>query len=156
VRVYERRNGMSLYKQILIAVDLHPDCDDTVISHGVDIAKINNANVSIVHAVEHINAYGVAEAYSAVIDVEAQLMEEARKELAKLGQKYNIPTNCQYLDVGSPRAVILNKSNDIKADLIVVGSHGRHGLQLLLGSTANAVLHNAPCDVLAVRVKDES
>jgi universal stress protein A len=147
---------MSLYKQILIAVDLHPDCDDTVISHGIDIAKINNAKVSIVHAVEHINAYGVAEAYSAVIDVEAQLMEEARKELAKLGDKYHLPVNCQFLDVGSPKAVILNKAKDIKADLVVVGSHGRHGLQLLLGSTSNAVLHNATCDVLAVRVKDES
>lgn len=147
---------MSLYKQILIAVDLHPDCDDTVISHGFDIAKINNAKVSIIHAVEHINAYGVAEAYSAVIDVEAQLMDDARKELSKLAEKYNIPADCQYLDVGSPKAVILNKAQDIKADLLVVGSHGRHGLQLLLGSTANAVLHHAGCDVLAVRVKDES
>ncbi len=38
-------------------------------------------------------------------------------------------------------------------DLIVVGSHGRHGLALLLGSTANDVLHGAPCDVLAVSLK---
>ena len=38
------------------------------------------------------------------------------------------------------------------ADLIIVGSHGRHGLALLLGSTANGVLHGASCDVLAVRV----
>jgi universal stress protein A len=37
-------------------------------------------------------------------------------------------------------------------DLVVVGSYGRHGLQLLLGSTANGVLHLAACDVLAVRV----
>jgi universal stress protein A len=37
-------------------------------------------------------------------------------------------------------------------DLVVVGSHGRHGLSLLLGSTANGVLHGAGCDVLAVRV----
>ncbi len=40
-------------------------------------------------------------------------------------------------------------------DLIVVGSHGRHGLALLLGSTANGVLHGANCDVLAVRVKEQ-
>ena len=35
---------------------------------------------------------------------------------------------------------------------IVVGSHGRHGLALLLGSTASGVLHGAKCDVLAVRI----
>ena len=39
-------------------------------------------------------------------------------------------------------------------DLIVIGGHGRHGLALLLGSTANAVLHGAPCDGLAVRIRD--
>ncbi|BBI62758.1 hypothetical protein HSBAA_40640 [Vreelandella sulfidaeris] len=37
-------------------------------------------------------------------------------------------------------------------DLIVVGSHGRHGFALLLGSTSTGVLHGAQCDVLAVRV----
>ena len=42
---------------------------------------------------------------------------------------------------------------DIQANLIVVGSHGRHGLALIFGSTANGVLHGAGCDVLAVRVK---
>ena len=41
-------------------------------------------------------------------------------------------------------------------DLIIVGSHGRHGLALLLGSTANDVLHGAPCDVLAVSLKKPS
>ena len=41
---------------------------------------------------------------------------------------------------------------DGPADVIVVGSHGRHGIALLLGSTANGVLHGATTDVLAVRV----
>ncbi|MBD3646240.1 MAG: universal stress protein, partial [Pseudomonadales bacterium] len=52
-------------------------------------------------------------------------------------------------------------SNEIRAvaekqdiDRIVLGTHGQHGLQLLLGSTANSVLHGVSCDVLAVRVKD--
>ena len=41
-------------------------------------------------------------------------------------------------------------------DLIVVGSHGRHGLALIFGSTANGVLHGACCDVLAVRIKKDA
>ena len=45
---------------------------------------------------------------------------------------------------------------DKRFDLIVVGSHGRHGLALLLGSTANDVLHGAPCDVLAVRLQKKA
>jgi universal stress protein A len=46
-------------------------------------------------------------------------------------------------------------ADENQADLIVVGSHGRHGIKMLLGSTANAVLHHAHCDVLAVRLKDD-
>ena len=48
----------------------------------------------------------------------------------------------------------VQRANAKGADLIIVGSHGRHGLALLLGSTANGVLHGATCDVLAVRVGD--
>jgi universal stress protein A len=44
------------------------------------------------------------------------------------------------------------KDQDI--DLIVVGSHGRHGLALIFGSTSNSVLHGATCDVLAVRISE--
>ena len=39
-------------------------------------------------------------------------------------------------------------------DLIVLGTHGQKGVQLLLGATANSVLHGSCCDVLAVRVFD--
>lgn len=40
--------------------------------------------------------------------------------------------------------------------MIIIGSHGCHGIKLLLGSTANAILHEANCDVLAVRIKEEN
>ncbi len=145
---------MTLYKHVLVAVDLHPNSDRDIIERAIEIGKANGATVSLVHAVEHINAYGVAEAYSAVLDVESQLMDEAKKEMVKLGQKFNIPAKQQYLEAGAPRVVILNKAKETGSDLIVVGSHGRHGLQLLLGSTSNGVLHHAECDVLAVRVAD--
>jgi universal stress protein A len=45
------------------------------------------------------------------------------------------------------------KEEDV--DLIIVGSHGRHGLALIFGSTSNSVLHGAPCDVLAVRIAED-
>jgi universal stress protein A len=55
-----------------------------------------------------------------------------------------------------PGPEIVRVAEEESADLIIVGSHGRHGLALLLGSTANNVLHHAPCDVMAVRLPDES
>ena len=56
--------------------------------------------------------------------------------------------------MGAPKNVIIHQAEKLKADLIIVGSHGRHGIQLLLGSTANGVIHHAHCDVLAVRIAD--
>lgn len=46
-------------------------------------------------------------------------------------------------------------ANEIKADLIVIGTHGRSGIKRLLGSTANAVLHGTKQDVFAVRVHED-
>ena len=60
----------------------------------------------------------------------------------------------QWLLWGIPKQEIINVAEQQQVDLIVVGSHGRHGLALLLGSTANSILHTAKCDVLAVRLKE--
>ncbi|WP_288368232.1 universal stress protein [uncultured Alcanivorax sp.] len=49
---------------------------------------------------------------------------------------------------------IVRKAKDDGADLIVLGTHGRRGIRLLLGSTADRVLHHAPCNVLAIRIVD--
>jgi universal stress protein A len=56
---------------------------------------------------------------------------------------------------GVPKQEIIHIAEQQQVDLIVLGSHGRHGLALLLGSTANAVLHYAKCDVMAIRLQDK-
>ena len=52
---------------------------------------------------------------------------------------------------GRSKVEILRLATQQKADLIVVGAHGRHGLRGLLGSTTDRVLHQAACDVLTVQ-----
>ncbi len=144
---------MSTFQNILVAIDLHPSCDEVVMKRAMDVAKQNNAKVTVVHAIEHINAYGVAQAYPTVIDLEEQMLTEAKESLAKMSAKFGIAPAQQIIEIGSPKVVSLTHATKINADLIVVGSHGRHGISLLLGSTANAVLHHAHSDVLAVWIK---
>jgi universal stress protein A len=57
-----------------------------------------------------------------------------------------------YTKTGNPSDETHNLAKEIQADLIVIGTHGQSGLKLLLGSTANAVLHGVKCDVLAVKI----
>lgn len=144
---------MGIYNTILVAVDLHPAYDEYTVQRAVGIAKERGAKLYIVHGVEGIHAYGAAQGYQLIMEVEQQVEQEARKALAELGTKCGIPPEQQIIANGPPQAVVLEQAKKLKADLIVVGGHGKHGIRLLLGSTADGITHHAECDVLAVRVK---
>jgi len=145
---------MKEYNHILIAVELDAACDDLPTAKAVDLAKEFGAQLTLIHAVEHMSSYGAAYGIAAGADIEEMLLENAKESMTKLGQKLNIPESNQVIQLGPAKLVILEQAEKLNADLIVVGSHGRHGVRLLLGSTANAVLHGAKCDVLAVRIKE--
>jgi len=85
--------------------------------------------------------------------LEEELVEIARKRMSALGERLGVAEADRHVVMGSTYKQILRVAQEQGADLIVLGSHGRHGLAVLLGSTANAVLHHAGCDVLAVRIK---
>ena len=96
-------------------------------------------------------ALGAAKVVTALKE---EIQKQAREQLAMLAEPLGIEETAQHLVLGRPETEIHNTAAEIGADLIVVGSHGRHGLALIFGSTANGVLHGAACDVLAVRVQD--
>jgi universal stress protein A len=147
---------MEHYKHILLAVDFFEQ-GETVIHRAKDLADRYQATLSIIHVVDSLPitdaGYGADIPFN--LDLTAELMEGAKKRLAELAKKLAVTEDCQWLEMGSPKTEIIRVATENKVDLIVVGSHGRHGLALLLGSTANGVLHHAPCDVLAVRLQDK-
>jgi len=151
------REDMAIYGNILVAIDLHPTCDEIILKRAHALAKERkegHSHLSVIHAVEHINAYGVAQAYPAVIDLEGEMLAEAQKQLSDLSKKFDIPAKQQFVEVGSPKVVILDKMKQLKIDLIIMGSHGRHGIGILFGSTASAVIHHLACDALIVKIPE--
>ena len=68
--------------------------------------------------------------------------------------RFDIPEAHRHFLNGTPSREIHNFAEENGTDLIVLGTHGQKGVQLLLGATANSVLHGAACDVLAVRVAE--
>ncbi|MDR3492783.1 MAG: universal stress protein [Gammaproteobacteria bacterium] len=140
-----------MYKHILFATDLADDTD-FIINKVKSIQGYTNATLTLVHVVEPMPGYSYA--YLGIEDIEGQLIEEARDALGKLGTKLKVDAKDQIIEVGPTKSKILKVADEVSADLIVCGSHGRHGLSLLLGSTANAVLHGAKCDVLTVRLPE--
>lgn len=146
---------MNNYKHILLAIDFFEQFD-SVIDRAKNLAELYQAKLSIVHVVDSLPiidaGYGSDVPFN--LDLTAELMDEAKKRLADISKKLLIAEDGQWLEMGSPKSEIVRVAEENNVDLIVVGSHGRHGLALLLGSTANGVLHYAPCDVLAVRLQD--
>jgi len=117
-------------------------------------AERSNAKLSIVHVLEHTPiVYGGGE-FSIPLDIslEEQLTKSARLALASLAKKVNIADENQHIAHGSVKREVIELAGVLAVDLIVVGTHGHSGMEVLLGSTANAILHAAKCDVLTVRV----
>ena len=142
---------MIVYPRILLAVDLS-DESDQLIDKACNIATNNNAELSVIHVIEPLSfAYG-GDVPMDLSTTQDQLSEHAISNLAQFCQKLNYPVRDQLVITGHTESEIHRVAQEKSSDLIIVGSHGRHGLALLLGSTANGVLHGAPCDVLAVRV----
>jgi len=141
-----------MYKHILFATDLTEDTE-YLVSKVRSIRSLTNATLSLIHVVEPLPGYSYA--YLGIEDIEGQLINEARQSIEKLGSELKVDKAAQFVEVGPTKTKILKIAEDISADLIMCGSHGRHGLSLLLGSTANAILHGAKCDVLTVRLPEE-
>lgn len=140
-----------MYKHILFATDLSEETD-FILGKVRGLRGYTGAQLSLIHVVEPLPGYSYA--YLGIEDVEEQLVTEARQALSQLGEKLAVKKDHQWIEVGPTKTKILKIAEDIHADLIICGSHGRHGLSLLLGSTANAILHGAKCDVLTVRLPE--
>ena len=144
------------YEHLLVAVDLTEECDP-VMKRAVALAKANDARLSAVHVVEPMAMAFGGDVPMDLSMLQQQQLDQAKERLHQLTLTYAEITSSQcHLVYGQPRQEIHRLADEQDCDLIVVGSHGRHGLALLLGSTANDVLHGAPCDVLAVRLQKTS
>lgn len=144
---------MSNYQHILLAVDYSAH-NDYIASKAKSLADTYQAKLSIIHVLDNIpmpdTNYG--EVISLSEDTGYDLLEAEKTKLMELGKRLAVDDDNQWLVWGVPNQEITQIAKQEKVDLIVVGSHGRHGIALLLGSTANSILHHAHCDVLAVRL----
>jgi universal stress protein A len=146
---------MAVYSHILLAVDFTP-VTDTVARQAIELCQAFKARLSLVHVVEFTQMDLSNDlVLPQELELDQELMKQSKQRLEELAENLGIDKSECFVSQGSTRREILRLAKELNTNLIVIGSHGREGIQRLLGSTANAVLHGAPCDVLAVRIKDE-
>ena len=142
--------------KILLAID-DSEFSERVVKTVVEHVRPQGAKVQVLHVVNPILANLVRySAYRFVVNIKkleqemlkhAEVVKRAAETLRKA--KFDVAVR---VERGEPKKMILQAAAEWKADLIVVGSHGRSGMdQFLLGSVSEAVARYAPCSVEIVR-----
>lgn len=146
------------YQHILVAVDMTDEADE-VLTAARQHADRFGARLSCLSVVRPLSGvYGgfdMTPLARGSVPFEQEALDQAKAKLDAFGGIYGIAPADQHVVLGGPSYEIRRQAEALGVDLIVIGTHGRHGLGLLLGSTANAVLHGVKCDVLAVRVSTD-
>ena len=141
----------SPYRKVLVAIDCSDESAE-VLSRAAGVQEGTEGELHLIHVIEPLAlAYG-ADVPMDVTDLQSGLVKQARDTALEYAGYYRIPESRIHVELGSIEKTILDKADDIGADLIVVGSHTRSGLALLLGSTARGLVPGAHCDVLAVKM----
>ncbi len=140
---------MKKYAHLLLAVDVYED-DTALIEEVLNLAKTYGSQLSLVHVTPHV----ISSAPFAY-DFQDAVVQHAKNKFAELKKQFGFKDEQLFLREGFAKHEVVNLAKEIKADLIVCGSHGKHGLQLMLGSTVNGILHLSSVDVLTIRI-DES
>jgi len=145
---------MSLPKTILVPTDFS-EFADHALDYAIALASELGARVHVVHALT-IPELGVPELGVALISATMESMvQRGQAALDKLVASRPSANLATMLRTGDPRSVILEAAQELGADLIVMGTHGRRGVtRALLGSIAEAIVRTAPCPVLTVRRRD--
>ncbi|MBV1905244.1 MAG: universal stress protein [Pseudomonadales bacterium] len=150
---------LSKYKTIVIAIDSSED-GNPVLEAVSELAERDSKDYHVISVIEPLitpvsgmDPSAFAATWS-LQEMEQQISEHALKSVKKRAAEHGISEDRVQILHGNPASLIRSFAEQNDADLIVIGSHARKGVaRLLLGSTANAVLHGASCDVLTIRVQ---
>jgi nucleotide-binding universal stress UspA family protein len=145
-------------RRILYATD-YSKASARAFDEAVNLAKQNNAEILVVHVIEPVTPYVTAEDYGSTelyMRLEDTTKKDAESSMRRLMQKLqNLKVKAKSLLLkGSTYDQIIRAAKSRKADMIVIGTHGRTGLsKLFMGSVAGKVVSTAHCPVLTVRGK---
>ena len=148
---------MSQFRRILLASDFSP-ASRPAFRRALGLARANRASLTIVHVYSIIvpmmgEGYATPQVYDKWM---ADIRADAQRRLGRLvaqARKGGVRAKGLVLE-GIPHDRIVRAARSTRADLIVLGTHGRTGLgRVFLGSVAARVVTLAPCPVLTVRAR---
>ena len=146
---------MNHYQNILLAIDFS-DYGHYVAQRAKQLADQFSAHLHIIHVLDNIPMPDTPFGLVIPLDEDSSydLLEAEKNKFKQISDQLDIAPTRRWMVWGEPQQEITQLATQQHIDLIVVGSHGRHGLAVLMGSTAKGVLYHADCDVLAIHLKE--
>ncbi len=146
---------MQPFATILFAVDFS-ESSDFAFSYAYELAQKFSSRLVIIHVInEPVDLRGFYVPHISFDNLEKEIAEGAEKMMDRFcADKLQGFTNYERAVVsGVPSEEIVRKAEEVKADLIIMGTHGRKGLDhMLFGSTAERVVRTSRCPVMTVRL----
>ncbi|WP_336343930.1 universal stress protein [Halalkalicoccus ordinarius] len=145
-----------MYERILVPTDGSAGVE-RAIEQAAELAAVHGAEVHSVYVLNTANfaSLPMETSWEGVSDMLRQDGEEALERVRALLESYEVPVRTHLIE-GSPAREIVDFATEEGCDLIVMGTHGRGGIdRLLLGSVAERVVRGSPVPVLTVRVREE-
>ncbi|MEO6185182.1 MAG: universal stress protein [Steroidobacteraceae bacterium] len=142
---------MNPYHRILAVIDFSPH-GARVAARAQQLANAGaDASLTLLHIVEYLPVEPMNDSLLPAVQLEADLIARARQRMQDFASELAAPAPHWEVGSGNIKSEIVRYAREGDFDLIVIGSHERHGLSILVNLTEDTVLHAAPCDVLAVR-----
>ena len=143
---------MKRYSNIVCATDFSTNCR-VAAERAAEVARLYDAPLTLLHVVEHFPVDRSNEDIAPEdVDPAHYHEQKAHAALSELARWLRYPDVRQEVrfSVDSAGDEIERFVRDRNIELVVIASHGRHGVHSLLGSTAYKIAHRAKCDVLTV------
>ena len=149
---------MKQFEKILVAIDFSEN-SDYAFNYALDLAKQFNGELTVMHVInEPVDLRGFYVPHISFEQLEKEIEEGAAKMMEKFcSEQMSGFTNYKTAIVsGIPYEEIIRRAQETGSSLIVMGTHGRTGLDhLIFGSTAERVVRSAFCPVLTIRLPVE-
>ena len=146
---------MKQFATIVFANDFS-ESSEHAFDYALSMAKKFDSRLVIIHVInEPVDLRGFYVPHISFENLEKEIADSAEKMMEKFCHtKIRDYSNYESMVIsGIPYEEIIKKAGELNADLIVLGTHGRKGLDhILFGSTAERVVRNAPCPVMSVRM----
>lgn len=142
---------MAASKRYLVAVDFSKS-SELALNQAIKMAREDKGKLLLLHVISATFAFPLESGY---IDIFEAAERDAKTQMKRLIQRKGLPPGqCRSLLIraADPALAIANLARKLRASMIVMGSHGRTGLQrLMLGSVAERTLRYAKCPILIVK-----